>query len=202
MEEYRTYKDNFRNLILDMIQEDLANYVSQRGAKKFFEANVDKAINENIQKIKSRDKRENIYLKVLTYGAYKENIVSVGRLIKKEEIFKSKKELYNFARYLNLNVNKKFSYNQILRIISKHIYDNRDLYSSRHVIYKRTGKEYIIDPQSVKNELIQSYRSKTREEMKAIAKLLEVDIDEEEGAEDIRKKIINSIIKEKLRKNK
>ena len=38
--------------------------------------------------------------------------------------------------------------------------------------------------------------------MKAIAKLLEVDIDEEEGAEDIRKYIINSIIKEKLRKNK
>ena len=202
MEEYRTYKDNFRNLILDMVQEDLGNYVSQRGAKKFFEANVDKVINENLQKIKSRDKKEDIYLKILTYGAYKDNILSIGKLIKKEEIFKSKKEIYNFARYLNLNVNKKFSYNQILRIISKHIYDNRNLYSTRHVIYKRTGREYIIDPQSVKSELIQSYKSKTREEIKVIAKLLEVDIDEGEGAEDIRKKIINNIIKEKLRKNK
>ena len=54
----------------------------------------------------------------------------------------------------------------------------------------------------VKSELIQSYKSKTREEMKSIAKLLDVDINEDEGAEDIRKKIINSIIKEKLRKNK
>ena len=59
MEEYRTYKDNFRNLILDMIQEDLANYVSQRGAKKFFEAKVDKAINENIQKIKRKKRFRN-----------------------------------------------------------------------------------------------------------------------------------------------
>ncbi|MGN1032342.1 MAG: hypothetical protein ACI4PU_02670 [Intestinibacter sp.] len=202
MDEYRTYKDNFKNLILDMVQNDLENYVSQRGAKKFFEANVDKVINENLQRVKNRDKREDIYLKVLTYGAYKENIISIGKLIKKEEIFKSKKEIYNFARYLNLNVNKKFSYNQILRIISKHIYDNRNLYSNKYVIYKKKDKEYIIDPQRVKSELIQSYKSKAREEMKVIAKLLEVDIDEDEGAEDIRKKIINNIIKEKLRKNK
>ena len=31
--ESRTYKDNFRNLILDMVQQELENYVSQRGAK-------------------------------------------------------------------------------------------------------------------------------------------------------------------------
>ena len=39
--ESRTYKDNFRNLILDMVQQELENYVSQRGAKKYFETNVD-----------------------------------------------------------------------------------------------------------------------------------------------------------------
>ena len=38
--------------------------------------------------------------------------------------------------------------------------------------------------------------------MKSIAKLLDVEIDEYEGAEDIRKKIINNIIKQKLKKNK
>ena len=38
--------------------------------------------------------------------------------------------------------------------------------------------------------------------MKSIAKLLDVEIDEDEGAEDIRKKIINNIIKQKLKKNK
>ena len=47
--ESRTYKDNFRNLILDMVQQELENYVSQRGAKKYFETNVDKVIDENIK---------------------------------------------------------------------------------------------------------------------------------------------------------
>lgn len=200
--EARTYKDNFRNLILDMVQKELENYVSKKGPQKFFETNVDKVINQNLKKLENRGQVENIYLKTLTYGAYQENIISIGKLIKKEEFFKSKRELYNFARYLNLNVNKKFSYNQILKMISKHIYENRNLYSNKHVIYKKSDREYIIDPVEVKSELIQSYKSKTREEMKSIAKLLDVDINEDEGAEDIRKKIINSIIKEKLRKNK
>ena len=200
--ESRTYKDNFRNLILDMVQKEFDNYVSQRGAKKFFEANVDKVIDENIQKVRTRKDNENLYLKILTYGSYQDNIVSIGKLIKKQELFKSKQQIYNFARYLNLNVNKKLSYNQMLKIISKYIYDNRDLYSSKYVIYKRANNEYVVEPNIVKEDLIKSYKSKTREEMQTIAKLLDVDINENEGAEDIRKKIINNIIKDKLRKHK
>ena len=200
--ESRTYKDNFRNLILDMVQQELENYVSQRGAKKYFETNVDKVIDENIKKIRTRKDNENLYLKILTYGSYQDNIVSIGKLIKKQELFKSKQQIYNFARYLNLNVNKKLSYNQMLKIISKYIYDNRDLYSSKYVIYKRANNEYVVEPNVVKEDLIKSYKSKTREEMQTIAKLLEVDINENEGAEDIRKKIINNIIKDKLRKHK
>ncbi|MBU5335266.1 hypothetical protein [Intestinibacter bartlettii] len=200
--ESRTYKDNFRNLILDMVQKELDNYVSQRGAKLFFEANVDRVIDENVQRVQTRKNNENMYLKMLTYGSYQENLISIGKLIKKQELFKSKQELYNFAKYLNLNVNKKLSYNQMLRMISKYIYDNRDLYSNRYVIYKRADKEYIVNPKDVKDDLIESYKSKTREEMKVIAKLLDVEIDEDEGAEDIRKKIINNIIKVKLKKNK
>ena len=194
--ESRTYKDNFRNLILDMVQQELENYVSQRGAKKYFETNVDKVIDENIKKIRTRKDNENLYLKILTYGSYQDNIVSIGKLIKKQELFKSKQQIYNFARYLNLNVNKKLSYNQMLKIISKYIYDNRDLYSSKYVIYKRANNEYVVEPNVVKEDLIKSYKSKTREEMQTIAKLLDVDINENEGAEDIRKKIINNIIKD------
>ena len=198
----RTYKDNFRNLILDMVQQELENYVSQRGAKKYFETNVDKVIDENIQKVRTRKDNENLYLKILTYGSYQDNIVSIGKLIKKQELFKSKQQIYNFARYLNLNVNKKLSYNQMLKIISKYIYDNRDLYSSKYVIYKRANNEYVVEPNVVKEDLIKSYKSKTREEMQTIAKLLDVDINEDEGAEEIRKKIINNIIKDKLKKHK
>ena len=200
--ESRTYKDNFRNLILDMVQQELENYVSQRGAKKYFETNVDKVIDENIKKVRTRKDNENLYLKILTYGSYQDNIVSIGKLIKNQELFKSKQQIYNFARYLNLNVNKKLSYNQMLKIISKYIYDNRDLYSSKYVIYKRANNEYVVEPNVVKEDLIKSYKSKTREEMQTIAKLLDVDINENEGAEDIRKKIINNIIKDKLRKHK
>ena len=200
--ESRTYKDNFRNLILDMVQKELDNYVSQRGAKLFFEANVDRVIDENVQRVQTRKNNENMYLKMLTYGSYQENLISIGKLIKKQELFKSKQELYNFAKYLNLNVNKKLSYNQMLRMISKYIYDNRDLYSSKYVIYKRANNEYVVEPNIVKEDLIKSYKSKTREEMQTIAKLLDVDINENEGAEDIRKKIINNIIKDKLRKHK
>ncbi|WP_347027861.1 hypothetical protein [Intestinibacter bartlettii] len=200
--ESRTYKDNFRNLILDMVQQELENYVSQRGAKKYFETNVDKVIDENIKKVRTRKDNENLYLKILTYGSYQDNIVSIGKLIKKQELFKSKQQIYNFARYLNLNVNKKLSYNQMLKIISKYIYDNKDLYSSKYVIYKRANNEYVVEPNVVKEDLIKSYKSKTREEMQTIAKLLDVDINENEGAEDIRKKIINNIIKDKLRKHK
>ena len=200
--ESRTYKDNFRNLILDMVQQELENYVSQRGAKKYFETNVDKVIDENIKKVRTRKDNENLYLKILTYGSYQDNIVSIGKLIKKQEMFKSKQQIYNFARYLNLNVNKKLSYNQMLKIIKKYIYDNRDLYSSKYVIYKRANNEYVVEPNAVKEDLIKSYKSKTREEMQTIAKLLDVDINENEGAEDIRKKIINNIIKDKLRKHK
>ena len=163
-----------------------------------------KGVQKNIlkQKVRTRKDNENLYLKILTYGSYQDNIVSIGKLIKKQELFKSKQQIYNFARYLNLNVNKKLSYNQMLKIISKYIYDNRDLYSSKYVIYKRANNEYVVEPNVVKEDLIKSYKSKTREEMQTIAKLLDVDINENEGAEDIRKKIINNIIKDKLRKHK
>ena len=50
----------------------------------------------------------------------------------------------------------------------------------------------------VKKDLIESYKSKTREDMKSIAKLLDIKTIDEDSAEDIRKKVINYIIKEKV----
>ena len=77
-----------------------------------------------------------------------------------------------------------------------------EIYIHISIIYRKSDKDYIVNPEIVKEDLIESYKSKTREEMKSIAKLLDVEIDEDEGAEDIRKKIINNIIKQKLKKNK
>ena len=45
---------------------------------------------KNIQRVQTRKNNENLYLRVLTYGSYQENIVSIGKLIKKQEFFRSK----------------------------------------------------------------------------------------------------------------
>ncbi len=40
--ESRYYKDDLKNMILDMAHKELENYVSQKGAQKYFEGNIDK----------------------------------------------------------------------------------------------------------------------------------------------------------------
>ncbi|WP_122640257.1 hypothetical protein [Romboutsia sp. Marseille-P6047] len=198
--ESRDCKDNLRKLILDMAQKELEEHASTKGAQKYFEGNVDKVINNNIQKIGKERSSNSIYTKVIKQGTYQENVVSVAKVIKKEEIFKSKNELLKFARYLGLNLNMKQSYGQILKKVSRHIYSNRNLYSKKYVLYRRGNQEYILEPEKIKNELFESYRSKTRDDMKSIARLLDLNVKDDEGAEDIRKKVINYIIKEKLGK--
>ncbi|MBO3445687.1 hypothetical protein [Clostridium sp. CCUG 7971] len=198
----RGYKDNLRKLILDMAQKELDSYVSQKGVQKYFDGNVDKIINENIKKFNQGIGANRVYSKVLKNGANQENISSVARYIKAEELFKSKNELVKFAKHLGINVNMKSSYNQILRKVSNHIYSNRNSYSKRYVSYKRGEEEYILEPEKIKTDLIESYKSKTRNDMRSIAKLLNINVEEDDGAEDIRKKVINYIMKEKLSKSK
>ena len=79
---------------------------------------------------------------------------------------------------------------------------NRSKYSKKYVFYKRSSsdQEYVLEPEIIKKDLIESYKSKTREDMKSIAKLLNINVKEEDSAEDIRKKVINYIIKEKVAK--
>lgn len=198
--ESRYYKEDLKDMILDMAHKELENYVSQKGAQKYFEGNIDKVINNYIKKVSKDSNIQKTYLKVLKNGAYQENMVSVAKIIRNQEIFKSKGELIKFANYLGISVNKKNSYNQILKKVSKHIYGNRGSYSKKYVFYKRNSQEYVLEPEKIKKDLVESYKSKTRGDMKSIAKLLNIKIVEEDSAEDIRKKVINYIIKEKVAK--
>ena len=113
-----------------------------------------------------------------------------------------KNELIKFARYLGINVNAKSSYTQTLKRISNYIYLNRKEYSEKYVLYRNGDEECILEPEKIKLDLIESYKSKTRKDMKSIARLLDINVEDEESAEDIRRKVINYIMKEKLTKKK
>ena len=196
----RGYKENLRKMILDMAQKELDSYVAQKGVQKYFEGNVDKIINENIKKVSQGIGINSSYLRVLKKGSYQESVSSIAKIIKSEEVFKSKNELVKFARYLGINANMKGSYNQILRRVATHIYSNKNEYSKKYFSYKRGEDEYILEPDKIKTDLIESYKSKTRNDMRSIAKLLDLKVQDEDSAEDIRKNVINYIMKEKLSK--
>ena len=196
--EPRSYKDDIKGMILDMAHKEIENYVSQKGAQKYFEGNIDKVLDNYIKKISKDTNTRKTYLKILKYGAYQDNIIAISKMIRHQELFKSKNELVKFANYLGLQVNSKSSYGQILKRVSRHIYNNRNSYGKRYVVYQRNSKEYIVEPELIKKDLIESYKSKTREDMRSIAKLLNIKVGEEDSAEDIRRKVINYIIKEKV----
>ena len=200
--EERVYKENLKRMILEMAQDEISNYSSQKGVQKYFEGNIDKIINENIKNYLDDISVNKIYSKILKRGSSQENVQSVARVIKSEELFKSKNELVKFARYLGINVNAKSSYTQTLKRISNYIYLNRKEYSEKYVLYRNGDEEFILEPEKIKLDLIESYKSKTRKDMKSIARLLDINVEDEESAEDIRRKVINYIMKEKLTKKK
>ena len=200
--EERVYKENLKRMILEMAQDEISNYSSQKGVQKYFEGNIDKIINENIKIYLDDISVNKIYSKILKRGSSQENVQSVARVIKSEELFKSKNELIKFARYLGINVNAKSSYTQTLKRISNYIYLNRKEYSEKYVLYRNGDEECILEPEKIKLDLIESYKSKTRKDMKSIARLLDINVEDEESAEDIRRKVINYIMKEKLTKKK
>ena len=200
--EERVYKENLKRMILEMAQDEISNYSSQKGVQKYFEGNIDKIINENIKNYLDDISVNKIYSKILKRGSSQENVQSVARVIKSEELFKSKNELIKFARYLGINVNAKSSYTQTLKRISNYIYLNRKEYSEKYVLYRNGDEECILEPEKIKLDLIERYKSKTRKDMKSIARLLDINVEDEESAEDIRRKVINYIMKEKLTKKK
>ena len=200
--EERVYKENLKKMILEMAEKEISNYSSQKGVRKYFEGNVDKVINESRKKYSEDISINKLYAKILKRGSSQGNISAVARIIKSEELFRSKNELIKFANYLGVNVNPKNSYTQTLKMISNYIYLNRKEYSEKYIYYSRGNEEYILEPERIKKELIESYKSKTRNDMKSIARLLDINVEEEEGAEEIRKKVINYIMKEKITKKK
>ena len=185
--EERVYKENLKRMILEMAQDEISNYSSQKGVQKYFEGNIDKIINENIKNYLDDISVNKIYSKILKRGSSQENVQSVARVIKSEELFKSKNELVKFARYLGINVNAKSSYTQTLKRISNYIYLNRKEYSEKYVLYRNGDEECILEPEKIKLDLIESYKSKTRKDMKSIARLLDINVEDEESAEDIRR---------------
>ena len=87
--EERVYKENLKRMILEMAQEEISNYSSQKGVQKYFEGNIDKIINENIKSYLEDISVNKIYSKILKRGSSQENIQSVAKVIKSEELFKS-----------------------------------------------------------------------------------------------------------------
>ena len=94
--EDRVYKENLKRMILEMAQEEINNYASQKGVQKYFEGNIDKIINENIKNYLEDISVNKLYSKILKIGSSQVNSQSVARVIKSEELFKSKNELLKF----------------------------------------------------------------------------------------------------------
>lgn len=196
--EDRGYKENLKKVILDMTQKELQNYMSQKTALNFFEGNIDTVINESIKKMSEGFVTNKVYSRVLKKSSYQDNIPSILKIIRSEDSLKNKNELIKFAKHLNIKVTSKQSYKIISRRIANHIYSNRENYSRKYVLYEHESEEYALDPEQIKKELIERYRSKTRDDMKSIAKLLDIEVHDYDAAEDIRRKVINSIIQNKL----
>ena len=188
--ESNEYNERFKKIILDMTQEEFQNYSNNnRGPLKYIEGKIDSIIEDSINDFSEEELVEQIYKRISKKGSYQESISEIGKIIKSEELFKSKGELIKFAKYLNLDINNKQSYKIILKKISSHIYLNKGHYANKYEYY-------------IKDKLVEIYRCRARNDMKSIARILNIETSEDEGAEEIRKKVINCIIKDKLRKIK
>lgn len=200
--ETRDYSEDLKSIILDMTQEELRNSTNNKGALKYIESKISSSIDELINELKDEESCFQVYKKVIKTGACQDNINDIGKLIKSEELFKSKNELIKLAKYLKLEIKTKQSYRIILKKITNHIYINKDYYDKKFVYYTRGEQAYILEPEIIKEQLIEEYKSRARNDMRSIAKILNIDTSESDGAEEIRRKVINCIIKDKLGKIK
>lgn len=200
--EHIEHNEDLKKIILDMTQKEFRNSTSNKGILRYIEGKVSSVIDESINEFHDEDLSVQTYIRTIKGGAYQQNINEIIKIIKSEEIFKSKAELIKFARYLGMKVNSKQSYKLILKKVSNYIYENKDLYNKKYIYYTKEKNTYILEPEKIRNCLIENYKSRARNDMKSIAKILNIEIEEEEGAEDIRKKVINCIIKDKLSKIK
>ncbi|WGX76703.1 hypothetical protein QJS64_06415 [Paraclostridium bifermentans] len=123
------HNEDLKKIILDMTQKEFQGSTSNKGALRYIEGKINSVIDESISEFHDEDLNVQTYIKTLKRGAYQQNVSEIVKIIKGEEIFKSKAELIKFARYLGMSVNSKQSYKILLKKVSTNIYENKDYYN-------------------------------------------------------------------------
>jgi hypothetical protein len=195
------YKQDLKNVLMDLAQKELQNYVAKKGTLKYVEENVDKVINKNLKKLSKSLNTNNVYDKLIERCAYQDNIHDIMRIIRNEKHLRSKSEIIKLARYLNINVTSKNSYKIITKKIAHHIHRQRDHIIRGYSFYEERGIDRVLDPEEIRSELINEYKSKEREKLETIANSFDMDVYEDENEEELKRRIISYIIKEKIRKD-
>lgn len=195
----RRYKENLKKTILEMAESEINNTKNKKNIRKYCESNLDRIVEKVLYKMDLES--EIIYLKILKKASEKEKLSVIIRFLKSQSILRSRKQMVDFSRYLDIKLKSSYSYNQMVVKVAKYIYLNKNMCSRNYAYYRKGNKDYVLEIDKVKDELIKEYKLKTKNDILAISKIIGVEIDENENLEDIRRRLINHIIKEKL-KNK
>ena len=194
----RRYKENLKKTILEMAESEMNNAKNKKNIRKYCESNLDRVVEKVLDKMDLES--EIIYLKILKKASEKEKPSVIIRFLKSQSVLRSRKQIVEFAKYLDIELKSSYSYNQIIVKVAKNIYLNKNMCSRNYAYYRKDNKDYVLEVDKVKDELIKEYKLKTKNDILSIAKIVGIEIDENENLESIRRKIINHIIKEKLKK--
>lgn len=194
----RRYKENLKKTILEMAESEMNNAKNKKNIRKYCESNLDRVVEKVLDKMDLES--EIIYLKILKKASEKEKLSVIIRFLKSQSVLRSRKQIVDFAKYLDIELKSSYSYNQIIVKVAKNIYLNKNMCSRNYAYYRKDNKDYVLEVDKVKDELIKEYKLKTKNDILSISKIVGIEIDENENLESIRRKIINHIIKEKLKK--
>lgn len=194
----RRYKENLKKIILEMAESEMNNAKNKKNIRKYCESNLDRVVEKVLDKMDLES--EIIYLKILKKASEKEKLSVIIRFLKSQSVLRSRKQIVEFAKYLDIELKSSYSYNQIIVKVAKNIYLNKNMCSRNYAYYRKDNKDYVLEVDKVKDELIKEYKLKTKNDILSISKIVGIEIDENENLESIRRKIINHIIKEKLKK--
>ena len=194
----RRYKENLKKTILEMAESEMNNAKNKKNIRKYCESNLDRVVEKVLDKMDLES--EIIYLKILKKASEKEKLSVIIRFLKSQSVLRSRKQIVEFAKYLDIELKSSYSYNQIIVKVAKNIYLNKKMCSRNYAYYRKDNKDYVLEVDKVKDELIKEYKLKTKNDILLISKIVGIEIDENENLESIRRKIINHIIKEKLKK--
>lgn len=194
----RRYKENLKKTILEMAESEMNNAKNKKNIRKYCESNLDRVVEKVLDKMDLES--EIIYLKILKKASEKEKLSVIIRFLKSQSVLRSRKQIVEFAKYLDIELKSSYSYNQIIVKVAKNIYLNKNMCSRNYAYYRKDNKDYVLEVDKVKDELIKEYKLKTKNDILLISKIVGIEIDENENLESIRRKIINHIIKEKLKK--